>query len=138
MYNDYIDKIIFEKREYDINLIKDYILIYLKSLIIFLEKKEHRDKLNTFIKKYLIYTKKEYELLKIIKKINYRIELEEDISNILDKLEEMFIYNYNIIENILSGYEKSFVYKDTIYSNFKNNEFNIKYLNDSIDRVKRM
>ena len=136
MYNDYINEKISEKREYDINLIIDYITIYIKSLILFTNEKESRIKLTNYIKEYLRYTKKEYELLKRIKELDYKDEFVDDIVNILDKLEEMFIYNYNIIENILIGYEDSFVYNDSLYSNFKEKEFNIKYLEDSIKRVK--
>ena len=138
MYNDYINEKISEKREYDINLIIDYITIYIKSLILFTNEKESRIKLTNYIKEYLRYTKKEYELLKRIKELDYKDEFVDDIVNILDKLEEMFIYNYNIIENILIGYEDSFVYNDSLYSNFKEKEFNIKYLDNSIERIKGM
>ena len=136
MYDAYINNKISEKREYDIYLILEYINIYIKSLLIFTNENDSRIKLTNYIKEYLRYTKKELELLKRIRELNSKYEDDIIIIEILEKLEELFIYNYHEIENILSGYEDSFNYKSILYSNFKNKGFDIKYLDDSLERIK--
>ena len=138
MFDTYINEKISEKHEYDINLIIDYLIIYLKSLFMFIDEKECRIKLTKYIKEYLKYTKKEYELLKRIKELNCKFEHDNDVIDILDKLEQLFVYNFNEIESVLLGYEDSFKYNCILYSNFKFKGFDIKYLDDSLEKIKGM
>lgn len=138
MFDIYINEKISEKINYDMNLFLDYLTIYIKSILYFYNNKENRNNLTKFLKQYYIYTKKEYELLIRIKELNCKFEHDNDVIKILDELEQLFVYNYNDIENILLGYEDSFKYRCILYSNFKSKGFNIKYLDDSIERIKGM
>ena len=138
MFDTYINEKISEKREYDIYLLLQYLYIYINTLIYFINNKNIRIKLNNLLKKYLEYTKKEYQLLKEIREKNFKFENDKDVIKLLDDLERLFELNYYKIENILAGYEDSFKYKNVLYSNFNDVDFNIKYLDDCFENIKGM
>ena len=111
MYNDYIKEKISEKLSYDINFIKEYFLIYFNFLILFNKEEDKRKKLSMFVKDYLKYSKKEYELLLLIKKLKNE-ELTDKCVDILEELEDIFKKYHETIDMIMGGYEEAIFYKD--------------------------
>jgi len=111
MYNEYINEKKIEKLEYDINLFKEYLIIYTNLLIKFPKEFELRSNLTNFIKDYYKYSMQEYKLLNIIKKINIE-NLESECCLILEELERMFEKQFNYNEDILNGYEEAIFYED--------------------------
>ena len=137
MYNDYIKEKISEKLDYDIHFLKEYLIIYFHFLIFFFSKTECRKKLTTFIKQYFQYTKEEYKLLSIIKKLEEDDELEEICIPILEQLEEVFLKHHELIDLVMNGYEEAIFYKDITSCYFQPRKFETEILEEQIKLLKR-
>jgi len=136
MYNDYIKEKISEKLSYDINFIKEYLLIYFNFLILFIKEEDKRKQLSMFVKDYLKYSKKEYELLLIIKKLKNE-ELADKCVDILEELEDIFIKYHETIDMIMGGYEEAIFYKDISSCLFRQPKFDTLSLENNIKVLKK-
>ena len=136
MYNDYIKEKISEKLSYDINFIKEYLLIYFNFLILFIKEDDKRKQLSMFVKDYLKYSKKEYELLLLIKKLKNE-ELTDKCVDILEELEDIFIKYHETIDMIMGGYEEAIFYKDISSCLFRQPKFDTLSLENNIKVLKK-
>ena len=136
MYNDYIKEKISEKLSYDINFIKEYLLIYFNFLILFIKEEDKRKQLSMFVKDYLKYSKKEYELLLLIKKLKNE-ELTDKCVDILEELEDIFIKYHETIDMIMGGYEEAIFYKDISSCLFRQPKFDTLSLENNIKVLKK-
>lgn len=136
MYNDYIKEKISEKLSYDINFIKEYLLIYFNFLILFIKEDDKRKQLSMFVKDYLKYSKKEYELLLLIKKLKNE-ELADKCVDILEDLEDIFIKYHETIDMIMGGYEEAIFYKDISSCLFRQPKFDTLSLENNIKVLKK-
>ena len=136
MYNDYIKEKISEKLSYDINFIKEYLLIYFNFLILFIKEDDKRKQLSMFVKDYLKYSKKEYELLLLIKKLKNE-ELVDKCVDILEELEDIFIKYHETIDMIMGGYEEAIFYKDISSCLFRQPKFDTLSLENNIKVLKK-
>ena len=136
MYNDYIKEKISEKLSYDINFIKEYLLIYFNFLILFIKEDDKRKQLSMFVKDYLKYSKKEYELLLLIKKLKNE-ELADKCVDILEELEDIFIKYHETIDMIMGGYEEAIFYKDISSCLFRQPKFGTLTLENNIKVLKK-
>lgn len=136
MYNDYIKEKISEKLSYDINFIKEYLLIYFNFLILFIKEDDKRKQLSMFVKDYLKYSKKEYELLLLIKKLKNE-ELVDKCVDILEELEDIFIKYHETIDMIMGGYEEAIFYKDISSCLFRQPKFDTLSLENNIKILKK-
>ena len=136
MYNDYIKEKISEKLSYDINFIKEYLLIYFNFLILFIKEEDKRKKLSMFVKDYLKYSKKEYELLLLIKKLKNE-ELADKCVDILEELEDIFKKYHETIDMIIGGYEEAIFYKDISSCLFRQPKFDTLSLENNIKVLKK-
>ncbi len=136
MYNDYIKEKISEKLSYDINFIKEYLLIYFNFLILFIKEDDKRKQLSMFVKDYLKYSKKEYELLLLIKKLKNE-ELADKCVDILEELEDIFIKYHETIDMIMGGYEEAIFYKDISSCLFRQPKFDTLSLENNIKVLKK-
>lgn len=137
MYNDYIKEKISEKLDYDIHFFKEYLIIYFHLLFFFSSEIECRKKLTTFIKQYFQYSKEEYKLLSILKKLDDDDELEEVCVTILEQLEKFFIKHHERIDFVMNGYEEAIFYKDITSSYFQPRKFETEYLEEQIKLLKK-
>ena len=136
MYNDYIKEKISEKLSYDINFIKEYLLIYFNFLILFIKEEDKRKQLSMFVKDYLKYSKKEYELLLLIKKLKNE-ELVDKCVDILEELEDIFKKYHETIDMIMGGYEEAIFYKDISSCLFRQPKFDTLSLENNIKVLKK-
>lgn len=93
-----------EKREYLIDLLKDYVRLYIKTFVLIKNSKVIRKDLTNLIKDYINFDKLETKVLN-----NLIVCKDEAVFNeILEELNEMFfrIFNYN--EYVINGYEEMF------------------------------
>lgn len=135
MFNDYIDEKKKEKIEYDLNLIKEYLVIYINLVLKFPDKYNVRNNLTEFIKEYYSYSKYEYQLLNRIKKIN-NIKLEEECALILEELERLFEKQFNYNEDVLNGYEEAIFYYDINRAVVMKKKFNnLEIINNYIKKL---
>ncbi|MBR3660364.1 MAG: hypothetical protein IKN63_00475 [Bacilli bacterium] len=136
MYNDYIKEKVSEKIDYDFNLIRDYIIIYLNMLIKFYSKEDIRIKLNEFIKNYYKFSLNEYKLLRYIKNIPDNYDMEDMICDVFEELEIIYNKHHEYIEMVLNGYEECIFYNDITRTYFRNMEFDINYLIEKEKEIK--
>ena len=96
---------------------------------------ELRTKLTEFIKDYYSYSKSEYQLLNRIKKLNDN-NLEEECCLILEKLENIFLVQFNYNEDVLNGYEEAIFYKDIDRAVVMKRKFdNTEIINDYTKKI---
>ncbi len=135
MFNDYINEKKKEKLDYDLTLLKEYLIIYFNLLLKFPNEYEIRSKLTKFLKDYYSYSKTEYQLLNKIKKIT-NLTLEEECIIILEELENLFERQFNYNESILDGYEEAIFYDDINRAIvMKNNSNNLEIINNYIKKL---
>lgn len=135
MFNHYINEKITEKLEYDLNLFKEYLIIYINLLVKFPNEFKVRNKLTTFIKNYYSYAKCEYQLLTRIKKINNK-SLEEECITILEEIENIFKRQFYYNEDLLNGYEESIFYDDITRAIVMDKKFdNLEIINNYIKKL---
>ena len=135
MFNDYINEKKKEKLDYDLTLLKEYLIIYFNLLLKFPNEYEIRSKLTKFLKDYYSYSKTEYQLLNKIKKIT-NLTLEEECIIILEELENLFERQFNYNESILDGYEEAIFYDDINRAILmKNKEKNLEIINNYIKKL---
>ena len=101
-----------EKIQYDISLLKEYLLIYLQLYWLFPDNLELRDKFTSFLKGYYVYSWLEYKLLIKIKNTKYNPDLEELCLNIFADLDNIFFKQFYYNEYVLNGYEEAISLKD--------------------------
>ena len=135
MFNDYINEKKKEKLDYDLTLLKEYLIIYFNLLLKFPNEYEIRSKLTKFLKDYYSYSKTEYQLLNKIKKIT-NLTLEEECIIILEELENLFERQFNYNESILDGYEEAIFYDDINRAIvMKNKANNLEIINNYIKKL---
>ena len=128
MYNDYIKEKVSEKIEYDLNLARDYFIIYLNLLIKFSSDLEIRSKLKEFIKSYYKFSINEYKLLRYIKCLEDDETIEEVVCDTLEELENIYNRHHEYLEMVLNGYEEAIFYNDITRASFSSKNFDFKYL----------
>ena len=89
-----------------------------------------------FVKNYLKYSKKEYELLLLIKKLKNE-DLEDKCIEILEELEVIFIKYHESIDMIIGGYEEAIFYKNIQSCLFRQPEFDTLSLENEIKGLKK-
>ena len=89
-----------------------------------------------FVKDYLKYSKKEYELLLLIKKLKNE-ELADKCVDILEELEDIFKKYHETIDMIIGGYEEAIFYKDISSCLFRQPKFDTLSLENNIKVLKK-
>ena len=139
MYNDYINEKIDEKRDYDISLFKEYLIIYINLIFKFYTHDDIRKELTKFLINYFKYSKLEYELLFYIKKLKSDSKIEDECIEILDELENIFEKEFQYNELVLDGYQEAIFYDDITRAIVMKKRFetlNIDKKNEYIKRLK--
>ena len=124
-----------EKREYLIDLLKDYVRLYIKTFVLIKNSKVIRKDLTNLIKDYINFDKLETKVLN-----NLIVCKDETVFNeILEELNEMFfrIFKYN--EYVLNGYEEMFEMNDVRRAVVPKKDFRIlekSIVNDYINKIR--
>lgn len=124
-----------EKREYLIDLLKDYVRLYIKTFVLIKNSKVIRKDLTNLIKDYINFDKLETKVLN-----NLIVCKDEAVFNeILEELNEMFfrIFNYN--EYVINGYEEMFEMNDVRRAVVPKKDFRIlekSIVNDYINKIR--
>ena len=124
-----------EKREYLIDLLKDYVRLYIKTFVLIKNSKVIRKDLTNLIKDYINFDKLETKVLN-----NLIVCKDEAVFNeILEELNEMFfrIFKYN--EYVLNGYEEMFEMNDVRRAVVPKKDFRIlekSIVNDYINKIR--
>lgn len=124
-----------EKREYLIDLLKDYVRLYIKTFVLIKNSKVIRKDLTNLIKDYVNFDKLETKVLN-----NLIVCKDETVFNeILEELNEMFfrIFKYN--EYVLNGYEEMFEMNDVRRAVVPKKDFRIlekSIVNDYINKIR--
>ena len=123
MYNDDVKDLYKQKAECNIQMIKDFIIIYFKLLIVMPNEKEIRDKFVFMIKEWFKYDKRESEVLKYIYKEYGHIEDDLEVDEVLEILDEIFENMFNYYDDFLEGYETMLELKQMYRANVSNPSF---------------
>ncbi len=124
-----------EKREYLIDLLKDYVRLYIKTFVLIKNSKVIRKDLTNLIKDYINFDKLETKVLN-----NLIVCKDEAVFNeILEELNEMFfrIFNYN--EYVINGYEEMFEMNDVSRAVVPKKDFRVlekSIVNDYINKIR--
>ena len=112
MFNKEIQEKVSEKIEYDLYLLREYLIIYLNLFLFFPNSLEARVSFTQFLKNYYQYSYLEYQILRKIKKTKDNLELSDLCLDMLEDLEKVFYKQFNYNEYILKTYEDAILMND--------------------------
>ena len=101
MYNDDVKDLYKQKLECNLQMIKDFVIIYFKLLIMMPSEKVIRDKFVYMIKEWFKYNKRENEILNYIYKEYGNIEDDLGVDEVLEILDEIFENMFEYYDDFL-------------------------------------
>jgi len=138
MFNKEIQEKVSEKIEYDLYLLREYLIIYLNLFLFFPNSLEARVSFTQFLKNYYQYSYLEYQILRKIKKTKDNLEVSDLCLDMIEDLEKVFYKQFNYNEYILKTYEDAILMNDLNRARVLKPEFKMITNNEKEEFIKKL